>query len=188
VDTTVDPVRRATRGQAVRLGFAVATPLAVIALAYALWSISDRLLYIGPLDRATFGWTVVVPVWVSAPIAAGLAWGRLAVREGLVAAIVVGTAISIAAAALFWQAVAYPACDYGAVRAPTDWVPPSLLVGMVVGAGVAASGLVAAAFVRAGRPWRAAALGGGAELTLLFVAILTAAAVLTVPVCQRPPL
>ena len=43
----------------VRLAIAMLTPLVGVALAYGLWWISDRLLYIGPLDRATFGWLVV---------------------------------------------------------------------------------------------------------------------------------
>lgn len=42
--------------------------------------ISERLFYIGPLDRATFGWVVVIPVWISAPIVAGFAWPLLPQR------------------------------------------------------------------------------------------------------------
>lgn len=59
------------------LALGVAASLATVALGYALWSVSDRLLYIGPLDRAAFGWAVVVPVWALAPVAAALAWRRL---------------------------------------------------------------------------------------------------------------
>ncbi|MHB8958379.1 MAG: hypothetical protein ACYDAN_01980 [Candidatus Limnocylindrales bacterium] len=45
-----------------RFDVATAVPLAVAGLAHALWSVSDRLGYIGPLDKAAFGWAVVIPV------------------------------------------------------------------------------------------------------------------------------
>ena len=54
------------------------TPLLVVAVAFVLWWISDRLLYVGPLDRATFGWAVVVPLWAAAPTFAGFSWRRSA--------------------------------------------------------------------------------------------------------------
>jgi hypothetical protein len=179
----VDPVGRPTGGQAVRFGLGVAVPLAVVALAYGLWWISDRLLYIGPLDRATFGWAVVIPVWLSAPIAAGYAWRRLTARGITMAAIVVGAAVSSITAVLFWQAVAHPDCR--AVRAPIDWVLPSLFIGGLIGSGLAASGLLAAALFRRKDPWAAALAGAGAELALLFVAILAATALVLGPNCQR---
>lgn len=161
-------------------------PLAIVGLAYVLWWISDRLVYIGPLDRAAFGWVVVIPVWLSAPIAAGLAWHRLTARRALAAALAVGATISGVAALLFWQSVAHPDCATGTIRAPIDWVIPSLLVGSVVGAGLVASALLATAQFRGGRPWRAVLLGGGAELVLVFGAVLTAVVFLVEPACQRP--
>ncbi len=60
-------------GQAIRLGLGIAAPFGVVALAYALWWISDRLLYIGPFDRVSFGRAVVVPVWVMTAVVAGAA-------------------------------------------------------------------------------------------------------------------
>lgn len=178
---------RPTGGQAVRIGLGVAVPLVVAALAYGLWWISDRLLYIGPLDRATFGWAVVVPVWLSAPIAAGFSWRRLTTSGTRVAAIVVGGAVSSVAAVLFWQSVAHPDCQFP-IRAPIDWVLPSLFVGVMIGAALAASGLLAVTLVRRGHPWRAAVLGAAAELTLVFVAVFAAAFVLMGPGCSRTPI
>lgn len=172
----------------VRLGLAVAAPLAVVALAYALWWVSDRLLYIGPLDRAAFGWAVVVPVWLCAPVAAGLAWRRLTVRATAVAAVLSGTVISSVSAFMFWQAAAYPGCEYGATRTPLEWVGPSLFVGIVLGAGVAVSGPLAVMIVRSGHPWRAAVAGAGAAFVLIFVAILAFVVVASGPGCQRPPI
>jgi hypothetical protein len=165
---------------------AVAVPLALAGLAYVLWWISDRLLYVGPLDRAAFGWVVVVPVWISAPVAAGFVWRTLDRRTMRVIAALVGTAIAAAAALLLWQAVAFPACETGAIHAPQDMVPPSLLVGAVVGGGVAWSGLVSARFALGGRPIAAVVLGAAAEALMVVVALLVLAWTLLGPACQRP--
>jgi hypothetical protein len=182
----VDPVGRQSDGQISRFAVGVALPLAVVALAYTLWWISDRLLYIGPLDRAAFGWAVVVPIWVSVPITAGFAWLPLTRSGAVLAATVVGSTVGIVAAVLFWQGVAFPDCGSGAVRTPMDWVIPSMLVGFMVGAGLAASGLLASMLVRDGHPWRAFILGAGTELVLMFVAVLVVALVVMGPGCQRP--
>ena len=188
VSVTVEPVGDPAGEPAVRFALGVAAPIAVASLAYALWWISDRLLYVGPIDRAAFGWAVVIPLWVSTPIAAGFVWNRLTRRGSALAAVVVGAVVSGAAAALFWRAVAHPSCEFGATRAPIDWVLPSLLVGVVIGGGLAVSGLLAATLVRRGRPWRAAVLGAGTEVVLVFAAIVSAGVVLIGPGCQRPPL
>ena len=184
--STVDPVDPPTGRQTVRFGLGVAVPLAVVAVAYGLWWISDRLLYIGPLDRAAFGWVVVVPVWLCAPMAAGLAWRGLTPRGTVNAAIVFGVIVSGVAATLFWLAVAYPDCELGAVRAPGEWVVPSLFVGVVIGAGVTATALVAARQVHKGQLWQAALLGAGAELLLVLITVLAVTALLFGPGCQRP--
>ncbi|MDO8483419.1 MAG: hypothetical protein Q7S35_00565 [Candidatus Limnocylindrales bacterium] len=186
MSATVDPVSRPAGRQAVLFALGVAVPLAVVALAYALWWMSDRLLYIGLLDRAAFGWVVVIPLWISTPIAASFVWHRLTRRGSTVAAVVVGAVGGGVAAVLFWQAVAYPNCEFGATHTPIDWVLPSVLVGLVIGGGLAASGLLATALVRGGHPWRAAVLGAGAELVLVCAAILVSAALLIGPGCQRP--
>jgi hypothetical protein len=88
---------------------------------------------------------------------------------------------------LFWQSVAYPNCEYGATHTPAEWILPSLVLGAVIGAGLAISALVTAAVVRQGHPWLAVVLGAGSELVLVFAAILTAGILLAGPGCQRPP-
>lgn len=186
MSATVEPVGDPTGRPVVSFALGVAVPLAVVALAYAMWWLSDRLLYIGPLDRAAFGWAVVIPLWVSTPIAAGFVWHRLNLRGRTLAASVVGAVVSAVATVLLWRSAAYATCEFGATRASIDWVLPSLLVGVVIGGGLAVSGLLAATLVRRVRPWRAAVLGAGTDVVLVFAAIL-AGAVLMGPGCQRPP-
>ncbi len=185
MDRTVSD-RGPVPGQAIRLGLGVTAPLAVVVLAYALWWISDRLLYIGPFDRAVFGWAVVVPAWLMAPVVAGLAWRRLTPRDTVLAPAVLAVVVSAVAAVLFWVAVAHPDCQVGAVRTPAEFVLPSLLVGLVIGAGMAGSGVLAMTIARGGHPWRAALGGAAMEFFLIWVAILVGAAVLGGPGCQRP--
>ena len=170
-----------------RVAWGTAVPLGLVALAYALWWVSDRLLYIGPLDRAAFGWAVVIPVWLAAPIAAGFAWRGLTARASRLAAVVVGSVIAGVAAVLFWQSVAYPDCAYGATHTPADWALPSLVLGLVIGGGLAISALIASKFVRQGRLWTAVVLGAGTEIVMVFGAILVAGMMLLGPGCQRPP-
>jgi hypothetical protein len=164
----------------------VAVPLALVVLAYVLWWISDRLLYIGPLDRAAFGWSVVIPIWIAAPVAAGFAWRGLTRTGRDVAAVVVGTVIGIATTVLLWQSIAFPDCQFGPSRTPAELVVPSLIVGFVIGGGQAGTGLLVSSLVRQGRPWRAAALGAAVAFGLVFAAILVASAVLPWQTCNRP--
>jgi hypothetical protein len=165
---------------------AAVLPLAVAACSYALWWISDRLLYIGPLDRAAFGWAVVIPVWIAAPTVGGLAWGRLDRRASLGVAALVALVVGALAAWMLWQASAFPDCQFGATRTPPEMAPPSLLFGAVVGGGLALSGLVSAKFAREGRLIAALVLGAAAEALMVAAAILVVGLMLVGPSCQRP--
>jgi hypothetical protein len=169
-----------------RIVMGAALPLGVAAIAYLLWWISDRLLSIGPFDRAAFGWVVVIPTWIAAPVAAGLAWRRFDQPTTLAVAGLVGVVITVVAAALLWQASAFPACETGAIHTPQEMVPPSLLFGAVVGSGLALSGLVSARFARQGRLIAALVLGAGAEVLMVAAAILVVGLMLVGPGCQRP--
>jgi hypothetical protein len=169
-----------------RIALGAAIPLVLAGLGYLLWWISDRLLYVGPLDRAAFGWVVVIPVWIAAPVAAGFAWRTLDRRTTRVISALVGMVIAAATTVLLWQAVAFPACGTGAIRSPEEWALPSLLVGAAAGGGVALSGLVSARFARQGRLIAAVALGAAFEATMIAAALMVAALTVLGPACQRP--
>jgi hypothetical protein len=186
MSTTVKGVSGPASRPPVRFVWGVAVPLAVASLSYALWWISDRLLWIGPLDRAAFGWIVVIPLWIAAPVVGGFAWRRLTLRMSVIAAIVVGAAISAAAALSMWQIVAFPACETGNIHTPDDWVVPSLWFGLLVGGGLALSGLIASNFARDSRPWLAILLGAGTEVAMIGAGILVGGAMFIGPHCQRP--
>jgi hypothetical protein len=166
---------------------AVAEPLTVVGLAFVLWQMSDRLLYIGPLDRATFGWVVVIPIWAMAPLAAGFAWRHLSPRATRLAAATCALILGGLGAAFFWQAVAFPGCEYGPVRGASGWVLPGLALGAVLGGGFALAGLAACTSVRASRPWRALAVGVVGQVGLLVLAIILTFGLSIGAACQRPP-
>ena len=169
-----------------RFVLAIFVPLAVVAVAYMLWSISDRLLYIGPLDRAAFGWSVVIPIWVAAPVAAGFVWGSITRRASVLAGVVVGSVVGAFATFLVWQSVAFPDCGTGAIRTPEEYLGPSLFVGLVVGVGLTVSGLLAAGRARQGRPAHAVAIGATGAVVMGLLAIVVATMTLLGPSCQRP--
>ena len=147
----------------------------MLAVAYALWAISDRLLQIGPLDRAAFGWIVVAPVALLAPEVAGLAWARLSVESRVFAALVVGATIAIVSAVL--RAIATKQVGCAPVVHWTDTLPMTLAIGVVIGLGPALGSLVAASVASGSRGIQrvVATVAAGAIIGLvgLFVALMT---------------
>ena len=128
---------------------AVAGPLVIVGIAYLLWSVSDRLLYVGPMDRATFGWLVVIPIWAVTPFAAGHLWHRLDFEAPGTAAIVCGLVIGGIAATTFWLDVSSPgSCQFGAARQPAEWLIPAAIFGIIIGGGFTSACLIAAGLVR----------------------------------------
>ena len=175
-----------TSGPGDRLAPVIALPLFVGALAYGLWMLSDGLGYIGPLDKATFGWSVVIPVWLATPLVAALTWRSLSDAGRDRAALVIGAVVAAAATFLLFEAVAYPTCDTGRLREPIGWLIPSAMVGLAIGGGLAVSALAASGPARHNHLWHAAFVAAGTELAMVFLAILVASAFLIGPACQRP--
>jgi hypothetical protein len=133
----------------------VVAPLAVVGLAALLWFSSERLVSIGPLDRATFGWAVVVPLWVAAPIDAGFAWQPLERRSRLLAAAASGVVLGGTLTVVLWLDAVGVSCEFGATRAGVDWIGPTSVVGLAVGGALALSSANAVQQVAAGRRWNA---------------------------------
>lgn len=165
---------------------AVVVPIAAIALVFLLWSISDRLLYVGPVDRAAFGWIVVVPLFALTPLSAVVVWRGLNGFERTIAAIVVGVTIGGGATTLFWLSVASQGCEFGAVRTPAEWLVPSVVVGLVVGGGFAVTALGATSALRRFGWWPSTAAGAGAAMALIVVAMAVAATFIMSGGCLRP--
>lgn len=128
-------IERQQRSAIVELLIAITLPLAILATAYALYqsTVGEGLLHIGPLDRAAFGWIVVMPVAWAAPGLAGLVWSRLSGAGRLLSAVVVGGTVAIVAGVLLANSIDQVGC--APVLTWTDDLPGSLAVGVVIGAG-----------------------------------------------------
>jgi hypothetical protein len=172
----------------IHLLIAMAIPLAILAVAYALWAISDRLLQIGPFDRAAFGWIVVVPIASLAPGVTGLAWAPMPASRRRIAAVLVGGVVALVSGILLANAIDYVNC--APVTSWADDLPASLVVGLAFGAGPV-FGALAAASIAGGVTglWRIpAALVAGAIIGVvgLFASVLTFAALFPVISCAAP--
>jgi len=185
-------MRPLTAGRArtlgVRVVVAAAAPLAMIALAWALSSISDRLLWIGPLDRAAFGWVVVAPVWLLAPSAAAIAMRSLGTRASAGIAVAVVATAAIPAAFLTWQSAAFPGCSTGTIRTPSEMLAPAATIGAILGIGLGAACFVAAELWRDGHPRTAVLAGASVHLATSAVAFALGPLYIIGPLCQRPPI
>lgn len=164
------------RSGVVDLLLAIAIPLALLALAYALWAISDRLLWIGPFDRAAFGWVFVIPIWWLAPGLAGLAWSRMPDMRWGFAALIVSGIVAAVSGILLAQSITFANC--APVVSWTDNLPASLAIGVAIGAGPAIGALAAASVARrVTGVWRViAAVGTGGVIGVVgfFGALMTA--------------
>jgi hypothetical protein len=161
-------------------------PVAVVAAAYGLWWISDRLLYVGPLDRAAFGWIVVVPLMLAAPIVAGLAWSRLDTGGMVAAALTAATLVGLAAAFLLWRGVSEPGCETAPTRLSAELILPSLVVGSLVGLGIGIGGSVSARFFKRGNRLGAVVAGVAMEAAFLTLSVVALGQLYVMTACQRP--
>jgi hypothetical protein len=171
------------------LTIGIAGPLGMIGLAYVLWWVSNRLLYIGPLDRAAFGWLVVMPVWWLSPAVAALLWRGLPPGRAMLAATTIGAVLAAATATLAWTSIASElgGCQFGPRTPVGELVVPMAILGLAVGAGWAASALVASSIVRSGGLWRGLGAGVGLLVASTFAVIVGAALVLMLFTgCNRP--
>jgi hypothetical protein len=97
VETDAQPPLMAERTQA----NAGASSLALLAgpilfaIGVVLGFVSNAMIWIGPIDRATFGWAVVVPVCLVAPVLSGLVARRVGERAALLASLLAAAAIAV---------------------------------------------------------------------------------------------
>jgi hypothetical protein len=158
-------------------------PLLAVGLAAALWEISGRLLYVGPFDRATFGWLVVIPLWAVAPAAVGLAGRDLADIPRTPAALIDGIAVAaIAGGLLWWSAVTV---DCLPTHTPIELAFPAVAMGLIAGGAFAVACQIAGSEVVGGHPWRAVASGSIPQLITLAI-VPVAYFFAFFGLCQRP--
>jgi hypothetical protein len=148
-------------GEPARRSHSLATlsiaPLLLL-LAVAVWFVSDRLVTIGPFDRAKIGWAVVVPLLALAPGAAALA-GSGSTSPGLARRVVAGTSIVTVLFVVFVLASAITFIDCRPATGPLEVVPRTLPTAFVLGIGFAISAGAASGPALHGRRFVALVVG-----------------------------
>jgi hypothetical protein len=114
----------------------------LLALGLAVWFVSDRLVIIGPFDRAQIGWAVVVPLLAMAPGVAALAGPRAASPE-LARLVVAGMSIGTGVLVVIGLAATITVLDCRPVSSPLEVVPRTLPTAFVMGIGFAISAAAA---------------------------------------------
>jgi hypothetical protein len=140
----------------------------LLVLAVAVWFVSDRLVTIGPFDRAKIGWAVVVPLLALAPGAAALA-GSGSTSPGLARLVVAVTSIVTGIVVVFGLASAITFIDCRPATGPLEVVPRTLPTAFVLGIGFAIS--AAAAWGPALHGRRVVALVVGATVWIVAAAL-----------------
>ena len=147
-----------------RLGVAPLLPL----LGVAIWFVADRLVTIGPFDRAQIEGLVVLPLLALAPRAAALA-GSSSTRPGLARLVVAGTSIAMGLFVVFGLAASITFLDCRPTTSPLEVVPRTLPTAFALGVGFAIS--AAAAWRPALHARRLAAVLVGAAVWVVAAAI-----------------
>lgn len=163
---------------------AVFVPVALFVFSALLWSYSNEVVALGFLDRAAFGWLVVMPLLASIPLVGGATLSRADRRLHWPVAAFLGIATGIVVGGLFLGAVAMPACEYGTVRTALEWVPNAIGFGLASGAPLAAGLSSVAALWRHRRV--AAVFAGLAASAAAFFLLALVLGVSLQPLCNRP--
>lgn len=132
----------------------------LVVLALALLKLSDVLLFVGPFDRAQFGWTVPIPMLLLAPGAIGVAarWSGPAAARRI--AVLTGVVLGVAVGVAWFASLTQVGCDPHADTVTR--LLASLPIPLVLGIGWAAAGWTAIAF--SSRPVVAVLVGAAGAL------------------------
>ena len=176
-------------GEAARRSRSLATLVvapSLLVLAVAIWFVSDRLVVIGPFDRAKIAWAVVLPLLALAPGVAALA-GSGSTSPGLARLVVAVTSIVTGIVVVFGLASAITFIDCRPATGPLEVVPRTLPTAFVFGIGFAISAAAAWGTALHGR--RLVAVAVGAAVWIVMAAIGLFAFFVSFPPlsCGAPP-
>lgn len=175
-----------TRGTAVPVAgrwLAFAAPMVLLGIAWVAWTISDRMLWIGPMDRAFFGWAVVVPLFMLVAPVAAVAWRSLDRRAQFLAAGAVCAATTVVGAVVLARDIGSAACDTAPLRSVFDGFVAGTVVGLIGGGGLGLSGLLGARTPTVRRGVMMGAVLGVASIAAWGLAFGVA---ISFPGCARP--
>lgn len=134
----------------------------------------DQVGFIGPLDKAKFGWLVVVPLLLIGPGVGAFLGGGLRQTSRLVAALTLGVTVAIVITAGLAAATTQIGCT--PITPGLEAVPRVFPVGLTWGTGITATVLVAGRIgAGARRGWVALLIGIGGAAISAFAALVALA-------------
>jgi hypothetical protein len=142
---------------------------------------------IGPLNRATVSWIIVVPLIVLTPVVAGFLWRPMTGRAVLTTALIVAVVAVVTVAAFAWLSIVGAECSTERIISNAGAVMPALLIGLGCGVPIVAAGYVVARTCGAAKEITvvAAGIAGGILAGLISLGI-AAFVLLTLQMCARP--
>ena len=102
----------------------------LVAVSLLVWLVADRLVVIGPFDRAQITGAIALPLFLLAPGTLGVAAAQADARRGRPALALVPAALGVLAVAGLIATVAQVGCR--PVAGPADVLAPALPVGLAV--------------------------------------------------------
>jgi len=155
-----------------RIDWRLAIGPALVVVGLTLLKVSDELVFIGPFDRAQFGWAVPIPLLMLAPAAIGLAARTSGVEAARAAATVTGLILGVPVGIGLFVSMRQVGCDQYPDTLAILFA--SVPVPLVLGLGWAAAGRFAIRF--ADRPILAVVAGVGGAILAGIAMILAWAA------------
>jgi hypothetical protein len=143
-------------------------PLALFLFVIGVWTAIDRLLYIGPFDRAQLGWAIAAPLTIAVPVVAAWAGGRLGRLGRPFLAVVLGIAAALAIGWPFWVQYASQCAAVGLPMPVASIAIVGVIGALTMGGAVIAAG---AAFDRS-RPRLALVVAALASVIVFAIGFL----------------
>jgi hypothetical protein len=170
-----------------RVTVAILVPLIMLGAAMMTGLAVNYAGQLGPLNRATISWIVVVPLIVLTPVVAGFLWRSMTRRAMLATALVVAAIAVVTVAAFAWLSIATTECSTARIISNAAAVIPALFIGLGCGVPIVTAGYIVARTSGRAQPMRvvAAGIGGGIVAGLVSLGI-AALVLLTLQMCARP--
>ena len=115
-------------------------------------------------------------------------WSQTAAFLGRLTALAFGITVSSFATYILWQSLGTPLdCGLGYVRPAVDFALPTAALGLLIGSGLATSGILGARLSRAGYRWWSVGVSAGLEFMFTVVTVFAVMAVQFGHVCYASP-
>jgi hypothetical protein len=149
----------------------------LVAVSLLVWLVADRLVIIGPFDRAQITGIIALPLFLLAPGTLGVAAAQADARRGRLALALVPVALGVLAVVGLMATVTQVGCR--PVAGPADVLAPALPVGLAVALAFGLPALTARQLADRGS---LVAIAGAAVLAVVGAVVVLGVALVAFPV------